>query len=172
LSEEQVARYSGIYITPNGDETIRITKKNSKFGGEVDDKFIPFYFYSNHGDFFVEGYGSNYDGDYQIVMDHHNQTPIYLHGKGRGIVFYFNERFFSPPGPDKPEWKKFVGKYACKMYGKTIALNEISVKNGYLYFDKFRLFEHLPGLFYAPNGEVLDVRSDIPTFRNIQLFKR
>jgi hypothetical protein len=35
----------------------------------------------------------------------------------------------------------------------------------------FRLAEHLPGLFFTPDGEAIDFRSSPATFRNIRLYK-
>jgi hypothetical protein len=35
----------------------------------------------------------------------------------------------------------------------------------------FRLAEHLPGLFFTPDGEAVDFRASPATFRNIKLYK-
>jgi hypothetical protein len=57
------------------------------------------------------------------------------------------------------------------MYDKVISKPEIKIRNGYLFYNNLRLREHLPGLFYASNGEVVDFRGEIPTYRNIKLFR-
>ncbi len=171
LSRELYETYSGVYVMPSGDETVEILYNGSQFGGLGRGRFIPFLFYSND-EFSIEGFGPTYDGLYQIVIDQRTKTPLYINHLGYGIVFWFNEKFNSPPGPNNPEWQKFVGEYAIKVYGKTVAAAEISVNNGYLYYNKLRLQEYIPGVFYAPNGEVLDLRKDIPTFRNIKLFRK
>jgi hypothetical protein len=111
------------------------------------------------------------DGEYKIVIDNDSQQPLFVLNKIDGVILFFNEKLNSAPGPNKPEWTQYVGKYSRKTYGNVSASHEISIKNGYLYFDAFRLREHLPGLFYATNGEVVDSRGDVPTYRNIKLFE-
>ncbi len=171
LTDEEYSIYSGIYVNPMGNETIKVFKNSTLFGGQDKDSFIPFKFYSKNGDFTINGYGSKYDGDYRVVIDNRHQIPKYILRKGRGVAFYFNEDLKSLPGPNKPEWEKRVGKYSIRMYGKPIATVKITVRNGYLFFKEFLLHEYLPDLFYASNGEVLDFRGEIPTYANIKLYK-
>lgn len=93
------------------------------------------------------------------------------------------------PSPYKREWKKYIGIYEClingyepKLYAKiAIALGnpayvvKIYKKDGnlYLHYEKNDeiLDEHLPGLFFTPSGEALDLRGAVPTWRNIKLKK-
>ncbi len=171
LTDKEYLIYSGIYVNSMGNESFKVYKKNNLFGGQGKDSFIPFKFYSKNGDFIVKDCGSEYDGDYRVVIDNRDQKPKYILKKGRGVVFYFNERINSTPGPNKSEWKNYVGKYSIHMYGKSIATIEISIKNGYLFFNKFHLHEYKSKLFYASNGEVLNLRGKIPTYGNIKLFK-
>jgi hypothetical protein len=43
-------------------------------------------------------------------------------------------------------------------------------KNGYLYLDDHRLVVELePGLFFTCEGEAVDFRHPVPTWRNIRL---
>jgi CubicO group peptidase (beta-lactamase class C family) len=83
-------------------------------------------------------------------------------------VFPFNDSPADPPGPDKPEWARFVGTYTPIWSGASWRA-EASVRNGYLYFGENRCFEHEPGLFLSTNGEALDFRSATPTWANIPL---
>ena len=75
------------------------------------------------------------------------------------------------PGPDKPEWKKWVGNYRIYLHGYSSWRERITVKNGYLHYAGMQLEEYLPGLFFAADGEALDLRGEVPTFRNIKLEK-
>jgi CubicO group peptidase (beta-lactamase class C family) len=76
------------------------------------------------------------------------------------------------PGPDEPEWNAFVGDYEITLVDKVIEVAEIRRENGHLYFDQHRLVdEHEPGLFFSVKGEALDLRGEVPTWRNIPLRK-
>ncbi|MCI0493486.1 beta-lactamase family protein [candidate division KSB1 bacterium] len=171
LTDAEYSKYSGNYVIFGGDQTFQVGKKDSLFGAQGSGFFIPFNFFSHDGDFFVAGFGPELDGEYKIVIDSVSQKPLYVLNKIDGVILFFDEKLNSTSGPTKPEWSQYVGKYSRKQYGKVIATHELSMKNGYLYFDAFRLQEYLPGLFYASNGEVVDFRGDVPTYRNIKLFK-
>ena len=47
----------------------------------------------------------------------------------------------------------------------------IAVADGYLTYNGMRCREHLPGLFFTFDGEALDLRGTIATFRNIPLIR-
>ena len=83
-------------------------------------------------------------------------------------VFPFNDSPGDPPGPDKPEWARFLGTYTPIWSGAPWTL-EASVRNGYLYIGENRCTEHAPGWFVTSTGEVLDFRSATPTWANIEL---
>jgi hypothetical protein len=88
-------------------------------------------------------------------------------------VVDFNCLSDEPPGPDKPEWSKYLGEYQVLKYGVPYRFTAtITVKNGYLYYNDFKCTEHEPGLFFGYDGEALDFRSQAPTFGNIRLFKK
>ena len=78
-------------------------------------------------------------------------------------------------GPGKPEWTRFLGSYVRKRFGVGEKFYNVSVKNGWLHFQgdgqDFRLSEHRPGLFFTPDGEAVDLRGPVFTFRNIPLYK-
>lgn len=75
-------------------------------------------------------------------------------------------------GSDKPEWQNYVGKYHAYHFIKENKHSfEISVENGYICFDSKRCEEYLPGIFFTPDGEVLDLRGDQPKFMNFALIK-
>jgi CubicO group peptidase (beta-lactamase class C family) len=80
-----------------------------------------------------------------------------------------------PAGPAKPAWHAFTGTYVRKRFGVAEKFYVVSAKNGWLHFEgsgqDFRLREHVPGLFFTPDGEAVDFRSSPATFRNIRLYK-
>jgi len=105
-----------------------------------------------------------------------------------------------PPDPNtftpfKPAWKKYIGTYEFFMSGwKPSSLMRIALglgittsyshlkvfeKDGYLYVntagihdkDGSRLDEHLPGLFFTPTGECLDLRGPKLTWKNFRMKK-
>ncbi|MBW8035783.1 MAG: beta-lactamase family protein [Planctomycetes bacterium] len=100
---------------------------------------------------------------------------------------------YQRPHPDnftryQPDWKKYTGTYRYIRGGRklrayaSIALalgypdpdSEVKVyeKNGFLEINGERLDEHLPGLFFANEGECLDFRGSVPTWRNFKLKKK
>lgn len=94
----------------------------------------------------------------------------------------------SEPGekmtPYREEWKDYIGSY-CAVYGGAYVLDpdvdtssvchRVFEQDGYLHHSggnqrTQRLIEHETGLFFAEtSGEALDLRSNPPTFRNIEL---
>ncbi len=73
-------------------------------------------------------------------------------------------------GPDRPEWRTYLGDYEMWLWGKLSATYNVHVTGGYLYFGKYRVLdEHEPGLFFLADGEALDLRTTRPTYRNIPL---
>jgi len=76
------------------------------------------------------------------------------------------------PGPNKPEWQKIAGTYHTYHFLKENRDSfEISIENGYMCIDSKRCREFRPGLFFTPDGEILDVRGDQPRYRNFTLIK-
>jgi hypothetical protein len=85
----------------------------------------------------------------------------------------FNYAFDEPPGPDKPEWSRYLGKYEVLKYGVPYRYTaNITVKNGYLYYNDCKCMEYEPGLFFRYDGDALDFRFEPPTFGNIVLRKK
>lgn len=78
-------------------------------------------------------------------------------------------------GPEKNEWTNYTGIYIRKRFGIAERLYKVTIKNGWLHFEgdgeDYRLTEHLPGLFFTPDGEAVDFRDAIATYRNIKLYK-
>jgi CubicO group peptidase (beta-lactamase class C family) len=70
--------------------------------------------------------------------------------------------------------KRYIGRYKIRQHGLPLLLVEIRRSGSTLFLNdsnlgRLPLREHLPGLFFAPNGEALDMRSPVPTWRNIPM---
>jgi CubicO group peptidase (beta-lactamase class C family) len=73
-------------------------------------------------------------------------------------TFILNDRPGEPPGPDKPEWKQYLGAYSGFAYGDKVPLR-IYLQNGYLYASRSggtKLMEYRPGLFFTVWGESVE----------------
>ena len=82
----------------------------------------------------------------------------------------YNDGPDDPPGPARPEWERFAGRYEYRAYGRPAGVVNVSLENGWLWLNRLtKLAEHLPGLFFTPNGEALDFSGEVPTWRNIRL---
>ena len=92
-----------------------------------------------------------------------------------GMAWVMGSRKDEAAGPGKQEWKKYTGTYIRKRYGVCQKFYIVAIENGWLHFEgseqDFLLTEHIPGLFFTPDGEAVDFRSSTPTFRNIKLYR-
>jgi CubicO group peptidase (beta-lactamase class C family) len=92
-----------------------------------------------------------------------------------GTVWLMGTRDTESKGPEKKEWSQYTGSYVRKRFGVGERFYNVSVKNGWLHFEgsgqDVRLTEYLPGLFFTPDGEAVDFRGTLSTFRNIKLYK-
>jgi hypothetical protein len=94
-------------------------------------------------------------------------------GTCRYYDFHKPEASQDEPGPNKPEWQKFLGSYKILSWGRMGGgIVRVGIKDGYLTWNGGRCFEYLPGLFFNFHGEALDFRGTIPTARNIMLFRK
>lgn len=83
-------------------------------------------------------------------------------------TFVLNNRPDEPPGPDKPEWKQYLGNYTGSAYGEKVPLR-IYMENGYLYASRAggtKLVEYRPGLFFTVWGESVEFCGRIVLFGN------
>jgi CubicO group peptidase (beta-lactamase class C family) len=66
------------------------------------------------------------------------------------------------PVPNRPEWSAYVGQYEVTSYGTRWVVS-VSVRGGYLetsWRGGLRLTQFSPRLFFTPEGEVFEFRSD------------
>jgi hypothetical protein len=82
----------------------------------------------------------------------------------------YNDGPNDAPGPNKEEWNAFLGKYWVYFWNKRAYQVIIHRQNGYLYLDAIRLVnEFEPGLFFTADGEAVDFRKSLPTWKNTPL---
>lgn len=95
-------------------------------------------------------------------------------GNGDGLqVFDFNYLADEPAGPDKPEWSEYLGEYYVLRWGAPFEFTaNITVENGYLFYNGCKCTEHEAGLFFIYDGTDLDFRSEPPTFGGIVLYRK
>jgi hypothetical protein len=88
------------------------------------------------------------------VLDPHYTT--------NGAEFWpLNRSPRDPPGPDEAASSAYVGRYENTSYGSRVEV-QISLRDGYLFTSwhgGLRLTQFGAGLFYTPEGEVLDFQS-------------
>jgi CubicO group peptidase (beta-lactamase class C family) len=128
----------------------------------------------NGGDFqplrFVASNEAFTEGDggvrrlYQFVLDDKGR-PDRVIMLNNGQVWDYIDGPNDKLGPNKEEWRKYLGRYGWKWHGAEDS-GSIHVQNGHLYFDDTKLREFEPGLFISSEGEVLDLRSVVPTWRS------
>lgn len=111
---------------------------------------------------------------YRFVRDASGK-PVSVVRPYDGTVWTLGSPSVEPRGPDRKEWSAYLGSYVRKRFGFGERLYNVTVRNGWLHFQgdgqDFRLSEHLPGLFFTPDGEAVDLRGPAFSFRNIRLYK-
>ena len=155
----------GRYNGTNDDMVFLI--KDGRFGYASGNAFVPVMPFSRN-----EYISSNYV--YRFVRDSAGK-PVSVVRPYDGTVWLLGSPGDEPRGPDKQEWKNYTGTYIRKRFGVSERFYVVSIRNGWLHFEgsgqDFRLAEHLPGLFFTPDGEAIDLRNSKATFRNIKLYK-
>ena len=154
-----------------GDSRI-LEIKDNVLGVSIGDEFYPTKVFIRNGD--LVGKFGNYSEF--MFLSNLDGKPGTLVIKNRWMdtchFFDYNDGPNDRPGPDRPEWSKYLGQYQMFYFGKPMGPYTISKKNGYLYFEDQRCLEFEPGLFFVYDGAALDFRTETPTGSNIKLFKK
>jgi CubicO group peptidase (beta-lactamase class C family) len=166
------ARIQGL-VGEYGNNVI-IGQRDGVFGIALGKEFHPLSFYEDRGE--AVGVFGKYS-ELRVKPPLLDQPGTLVHlNRLSGTVSYYDfhkpEKSDDRAGPDKPEWKPYLGVYRTLMWGRTFGFAAtIGVADGYLTFNGMRCREHLPGLFFSFDGEALDFRGTIATFRNIFLIR-
>jgi CubicO group peptidase (beta-lactamase class C family) len=121
---------------------------------------------------------------YSRLMALPESAPV-VEGNGQfrpplGLEYEIEGHAQQSSAQDRLRWREYVGDYSVKTWGvvdPTQALGQVYQPGSDLYLkisepaDDLRLMEVSPGLFFAENGEALDFRGDVPTWRNIKLIR-
>lgn len=148
--------------------------KDGAFGIAIGKDFYPLFFYDDRGE--VVGVFGKYS-ELRVKPPLLDQPGTLVHlNRLSGTISYYDfhkpEKSADKPGPDKPEWKRYLGVYRTLMWGRSFGfVATIGIGGGYLTFNGMRCREHLPGIFFTFDGEALDFRGTVATFRNIPLIR-
>ena len=99
-----------------------------------------------------------------------------------GLAQAISQHEMQPSDQDRLRWKEYEGMYGSRSWGvldPSQTSGHVYVQGSHLYLtlkigetaNELRLVEVSPGLFFAVNGEALDFRGAVPTWRNIKLTK-
>jgi CubicO group peptidase (beta-lactamase class C family) len=160
------ARLAGQYLSTSGG-WMNIEFKDGRIGVAAGSEFRPGRFVSPDEVVFFSGGRPLF---YRFVRNPEG-VPARIVRLYDGETFDSHASPAEASGPAKPEWEAYVGKYGFEVDGLPGGTHSVSLKNGYLYLDSFKLAEHRPGLFFSAHGEALDLSGGVPTWRNIRLTK-
>ena len=164
-----VQRIAGLYTN-----LVRIAEKDGTLGIYFGGDFYPLKLYRDC-EKMVGVFGQNSELRFKPDLDGRPGTLCQLNrqtGSTSCFDFIRHEGDTDRPGPDKPEWRKYLGRYRALTWSRMAGPRfVVGITDGYLTVNGGRCDEHLPGLFFTRDGEALDLRGTIPSFRNIALFR-
>jgi CubicO group peptidase (beta-lactamase class C family) len=168
-ADERVQRLVGSY----GGGVV-IGPRDGVFGFALGKDFYPLSFYDDGGE--VVGVFGKYS-ELRVKPPLGGRPGPLVHlNRLSGTVSYYD--FHKPakssdePGPNKAEWKPYLGAYRALSWGRIFGfVAAIGIADGYLTYNGTRCSEYLPGLFFTFDGEALDLRGTIATYRNIPLVR-
>jgi CubicO group peptidase (beta-lactamase class C family) len=71
--------------------------------------------------------------------------------------------------PPPSHWHELTGSWRQRQWGRVVRPFTLEIRDGVMHLGYLPLREHLPGLFFAPHGEVLDARGEVLTWCSIPL---
>ena len=159
------ANFAGRYSGTSDDMVFLV--KNGRFGYASGNTFEPLTPVSP-----LEYMSKRYV--YRFVVDPEGM-PVSVVRPYDGMVWLVGSGATEVKGQEKKEWSHYTGSYIRKRFGVGERFYNVSVHNGWLHFigggQDLRLTEHMPGLFFTPDGEAVDFRGTTATYRNIKLYK-
>jgi hypothetical protein len=119
---------------------------------------------------------------YSRLQELPSETPV-PDGDSRwrppsGLSQMISRHELQPADADRSRWRDYEGSYGSGAWGVINPIDpavRISVQASNLYINaideasQLRLVEVSPGLLFAENGEALDFRGPVPTWRNVKL---
>ena len=169
-SKEKIRNVLGIY-----EAGTVLEYENNSLRIKIGSSFYPLTLYSGE-EGLVGEFGQNSELRFKSFIKGRPGTLVTLNRTTGSCSFY---DFLQPlknqkhPGPNKPEWQKYLGRYGFLVWGRQGGrIFGIDIRNGYLCINGVKCLEHETGLFFTYTGEALDFRGTIPTYRNIMMFRR
>jgi CubicO group peptidase (beta-lactamase class C family) len=160
----------GNYDSDYGHFNLYQQKQNYLLSGNVG--MGPFGNFQKQGTFTLLSAGVNrfyltpYDDDtYQFVTSNSDRDAYFLRNRD-GLVWYYNDGSDDLSGPNKDSWQKYLGTYFINSCG-VLLKQTVSIKNGYLYFNKLKTKEMGEGIFQLPNGELVNLNPGSLNYKNI-----
>jgi len=166
LSPERQRTLAGRYVYNRGG-FMTVSFKEGRLGNPVGDTFVPFHWIADDEGFLL----MNGVRTFYRFARKQDGTPSHVVRLNDGAVCDYNGGDDDPPGPNKPDWDRHLGKYQYKAFGQPAGTFEVRKQNGNLYLNYYKLAEFQPGLFFTSHGEALDLRGAQPTFANLKLEK-
>jgi len=167
MPRDKLERYVGTYIG-RGDSIFELKVRDNVLGMQLGTEFKKLTFSSPVDAFLDDGEAMMFS--YEPPRRGETARWKCPNGPSDGDLDY-NEGPGDAPGPDSKHWEEYIGDYAIKVWGKP-ETGKVHIKNGYLHLDDRRLIvETKTGLFFSADGEALDFRRKVPTWRNIPLEK-
>jgi hypothetical protein len=164
LQKPQQEAFTGNYVGRAAAAQIKLA--DGALGMQVGATFTPLRFTSPLDMFTVDPDGETVAYRY---FAHVPGEPAHLECSVGENSLDYNDGPNDPPGPNLAAWASYLGRYEIDLWGEPSDEFIIQRKNGYLYLNELRMVvETEPGLFFAADGEALDLRS-APTWRNIRL---
>jgi hypothetical protein len=164
---KQLEQFVGSYVGRVIPTAVEMKIENDRLGLQLGPMFSPMQFTSPVDVFSAAPTGDVLISRYFPANDHevaHFESEV-----GDYSVDY-NDGPHDPFGPNKPAWEAFLGEFQVYQWGQPAGKKTVHRKNGYLYLDDHRLVDELePGLFFTGDGEAVDFRHPVPTWRNIRL---
>jgi CubicO group peptidase (beta-lactamase class C family) len=165
LPAERLVPFVGNWIGRSFMREIRIS--NGTLGMQVGPAFAPLRFVSPTVAFTAADDGNAVTYDYDSGRA---GEPAHLECVVGEISLDYNDGPHDGAGPDKPGWTHFEGDYHIDQWGKPSEQVTVHRKNGWLYVNQIRLIVEVePGLFFTSDGEAVDFRAAVPTWRNLGL---
>lgn len=160
---EEVAR--GAYV--GRFSNVRLMFRQGVFGADHD-RFVPLCFIDENT---LVDPTRGLANSYRLEREPGGR-PKRLVGLNTGAVYDYNDGPGVALQPLPARWRGLLGTYSARWWGAISEHFVLREHQGHLYFDDYRLVaEPEQGLFFASNGEALDLRSQPPRWRSIALRK-
>jgi CubicO group peptidase (beta-lactamase class C family) len=165
IPEERAEAFVGNWIGRGFMREVKVS--DGTLGMQLDSGFAPLRFVSPAVVFTAAGDGNAVVYDYAAPC---RNEPAHLECFIGEISLDYNDGPHDFAGPNNASWTALEGEYRIHQWGRASEQVTVRRHNGWLYLNHIRLIVELePGLFFTPDGEAVDFRPTVPTWRNLRL---